>query len=318
MTERWGCAANRWHRSVGRQSRAALVGTLLSLGIATPSAGQEWHDFRAARQADGIEELEVQLVYGAGRLSVAPSRAPFLYEAMLRYDAERFEPLRDWSRDGSRGRLRLAVSSIPDDDDGSQTTVRLDDWDIEFDLEDLPRDGDESGEVDLRLHPLVPTSLEIGVGAAQTRLDLGGLTITSLEFATGASDARLSFDEPNRTRMELLSLKSGAAKFRGEGLGNARFDRMQFHGFVGDVVLDFSGEWTASAEAEIKMALGELVIRVPSDIGVRIVRSGFASVTAEDFEKVGDAYLSPNWTSAPIKLEINLTAGIGTVEVERY
>ena len=87
---------------------------------------------------------------------------------------------------------------------------------------------------------------------------------------------------------------------------------------MGDVVLDFSGEWTRSAEADIKMMLGELVIRVPRDIGVRIERKGFASLTAEDFEKVGDVYLSPNWTSAPVKLEIHLMAGVGTVEVERH
>ena len=308
--------ANCRYRSASRRCHAAFLAALISLGAAAPSAAQQWHDFRTARQANGIAELEIQLVYGAGRLSVAPSHQFLLYDATLRYDADRFEPLRDWSRDGDRGRLRLAISSVPGD--GSHATVRLDDWDIEFDLENLPRDGDEMGEVELRIHPLVPTSLELGVGAALTRLDLGGLTLTSLRFGTGASDARLSFDTPNRTRMDLLSLKSGAAKFRAEGLGNARFERMEFHGVVGDVVLDFSGEWTRSAEVDIKMALGELVIRVPREIGVRIERRGFASLTAEDFEKVGDAYLSPNWTSAPVKLEIHLTAGIGTVEVERH
>lgn len=295
---------------VGREARGAVLAALVGLGAAAPSAAQQWRDFRTARQPGDIEELEVQLVYGAGRLSIAPSQEFLLYDATLRYDADRFEPLREWSREGDRGRLRLAVSSVPGDE--SRSKVR-----IEFNLDDLPRDGDEMGEVELRLHPLVRTSLELGVGAARTRLDLGGLTLVSLRFATGVGDARLTFDAPNRIRMDLLSLKSGAAKFRAEGLGNARFERMEFHGFVGDVVLDFSGEWTRSAEADITMAAGELVIRVPRDIGVRIERKGFASLTAEDFEKVGDAYLSPNWASAPVKLEIRLAAAIGSVEVER-
>lgn len=282
-----------------------------------PAAAQEWREFRAARQAGGMSSLEVELVYGAGRLDVVPSETPFLYDAHIRYDADRFEPVRGWTREGDRGRLRLALTSVGDGDDG-RATIRLDDWNLDLDFDDLRRRGDDLGRVELALHPAVPTDLKIGVGAARVNLDLGGLSLRTLEFGTGASETDISFDTPNRVRMERLSLTAGAAEFEAHDLGNARFDRLEFDGAIGDVLLDLRGEWDHSATAAIKMGIGELKIRVPRDIGVRIRRSSvLISLDAPGFRKEDRVYVSPNWESAGITLDIELKAAFGTVEVER-
>jgi len=307
---------------VSRCWRAAAFVTLASLSSASGVAGQEWRDFRSARQVNDVGSLEMHVVYAAGRLTLGPSEGRLLYDANLHYDANHFEPQRSWRLDGDRGRLRLAVSSVPSADESDEDgTVKIewDDWELDFDLENLPRSGSETGQLDVRLNRSVPIALKVRAGAARTRLELGGLTLTSVEIATGASDARVAFGSANQTRMDQLSMKSAAAEFSAEGLGNARFDHFDFGALIGDVTLDFAGDWDGDATAKIKMGLGELMIRVPTEIGVRIQRKSLlTSFSAEDFERDGDVYVSPNWDSAAIQLDIELEAGLVSVEVERH
>lgn len=302
---------------MARAAARALPVVFVSLlfgGALTPVAAQEWRDFRAARQIGDLEALEIELMYAGGRLDVSPSETPLLYDVRLRYDAERSLPRRDWRRVGRTGHLRLTASSSSEDRRHADDAT----WSIdpELELEDLPRDADAAGRLDLSLNPSVPTNLRLGIGAGRARLDLGGTHLTELELITGASDVEVGFARENRAAMELLSIKSGATAFMAENLGNARFRRLEFYGLVGDVVLDFSGSWRSSAEAEIRMGLGELLMRVPAHIGVRVRRSGLASLSAESFEKVGDYWLSPNWETARVRLEVTLVAGLGSVIVE--
>ncbi|MDH3733793.1 MAG: LiaF-related protein [Gemmatimonadota bacterium] len=296
-------------------SRAGALTALIAASVG-PIAAQDWRDFRAARQSADVESMQVELLYGAGRLFVKPSGSSFLYDARIRYDTERFQPLRGWTIEGDRGHLRLALTSVGDE--RGQATIRLEEWDLDFDFDDLRFRDDEAGELNLELHPDVPTDLRLEIGAAASRLDLGGLSLTSFELLTGASKTEVVFGDPNRERMSELVFKVGAAEFDASGLGNARFDRMEFVGAIGDVRLDFSGEWERSATAEIKMGVGELNLRVPREIGVRIERSSLLiALDAPGFTKVDRSYESENWNTAEIKLEIVLEAAFGAVEVER-
>ena len=301
-------------RAAARALPVVFVSLLLGGALAPVAAAQEWRDFRTARRIGDLEALEIELMYAGGRLDVSPSETQLLYDVRLRYDAERSLPRREWRRVGRTGHLRLTASSSPEDrrDTDDATWSR----DLELELEDLPRDADAADSLDLSLNASVPTNLRLGIGAGRARLDLGGTHLTALELITGASDVEVGFARENRAEMELLSIKSGATAFMAENLGNARFRRLEFYGFVGDVVLDFSGSWRSSAEAEIRMGLGELLMRVPAHIGVRVRRSGLASLSAANFEKVGDYWLSPNWETARVRLEVTLVAGLGSATVE--
>ena len=292
---------------------ALLLPLVLGGGVASAEA-QEWRDFRAARPLGDVEALVIELMYAGGQLDASASETRLLYDVRLRYDAERSLPRRDWRRAGRTGHLRLTTSSASEDWRDADDATRF--GDPELELEDLPRDADVAGRLDLSLNSSVPTDLRLGIGAGRARLNLGGARFTALELITGAGDVEIGFARENRAAMELLSVKSGAAAFMAENLGNARFRRLEFYGFVGDVVLDFSGSWRSSAEAEIRMGLGELLMRVPAHIGVRVRRSGLASLSAANFEKVGDYWLSPNWETARVRLEVTLVAGLGSVIAE--
>jgi hypothetical protein len=118
--------------------------------------------------------------------------------------------------------------------------------------------------------------------------------------------------------MERLELKAGAARFVASGLGNARFEELDFKGGVGEVDLDFGGEWSSSASANLEMGLGSLKLVVPEELGVRITKRGFlADLDAPGFERVDGGWQSPNWATAEHRFEVRIRAALGSIEVRR-
>lgn len=281
-------------------SRTGLSLALL-FGLCAPLAAQQpdWTDLAARRQTDGIRSIEAKITYVAGELEVFAADPDLLYDIGLRYDAARLRPDRIWTEDGNAGRLELSFESV--DDSGA-------DWNME--------DG-EFGELRLGLSREVPTSLTLEVGAAESRLELGGIPLTGLVYRTGASSTRLRFDTPNPARIGTLELAAGAAEFEAAGLGYANFDRLEFDGAVGDVTLDFSGEWTADAEADIAVGLGALRLVIPRELGVRLEKSGLlAGFNPRDMTKVEGGWQTENYDTAAHRLRIDLKAAFGKVDVQ--
>jgi hypothetical protein len=273
------------------------------LVAAAPVVAQEtdWTEVRARRQADGVASLTIDVEYFAGELKVAAADAGLLYDTHLKYDAARMRPERKWTVDGDAARLVIGFEGIGDDGD------------IDFDLD---MDEEDHGFLNLGLSPDVPTDLRLKVGAALSVVDLGGLPLTGLVYKTGASDTEIVFGSVNPASMETLELAVGVAEFTATGLGNAQFDELEFKGGLGDVRLDFTGEWSRDASATIEMGLGSLTLVVPPDLGVRINKKGFlASLDAPGFTKVDGAWQSPGWESASHRLDIHLRAALGTIEV---
>ena len=281
-------------------NRVGLSVALL-FGLCAPLAAQQpdWTDLAARRQTDGIRSVEAKVTYVAGELTVFAADPDLLYDIGLRYDAARLRPDRSWTEDGAAGRLVLGFESVDD----SRA-----DWDLE--------DG-EFGELRLGLSREVPTSLTLEVGAAESDLELGGIPLTGLVYRTGASSTHLRFDAPNPARIGTLELAAGAAEFEAAGLGHAHFDRLKFDGAVGDVTLDFSGEWTGDAEADIAVGLGALRLVIPRDLGVRIEKSGLlAGFDPRGMTKVEGGWQTENFDSAAHRLRIDLKAAFGKVDVQ--
>lgn len=270
---------------------AVLVGLGLSLWSA-PADGQDWRTLRSSRQSAGEERLRVDLTYGAGRLDVRPGDETDLYRTVLKYDAEAFDPIAEY-RDG-----RLAIGV-----EGGNNSVKL--------------RNHEAGEMDVVLGRGVPLALELHFGAVQADIELGGLRIERLEIHTGASESELRFSDPNPIRAERLELRLGAAAFRARHLGNANAARIDVEGGVGDVDLDFSGEWRGDMAADISMALGTVTLRLPRNSGVRVEKNTFlTSFDAAGFSRDGDTYLSDGWAGADHQLVIRLSGALGSVDVD--
>jgi hypothetical protein len=271
--------------------RLASVG-LLVVALAAcdrASAQEDWQTFSASRQSSGEDVLRVKIEYGAGTLTMAPGASGLLYNANMRYDAGAFTPVHSYGD----GRLRLGF-------EGTNVSGR----------------NMKSGHLNVQLGPDVPVELELQFGAAEADIDLSGIRVHRLDVQTGASRTALNVAEPNRDTCRRAEFQVGAARFHATGLGNLRTERLGVHGGVGDVLLDFTGEWAIDMTAEVNMGLGSLTLRMPHGLGIRIVRSGrLSSFDSEGLTKRGEAYYSADWESAEHKLSLNVNAALGSVRV---
>jgi hypothetical protein len=148
-------------------------------------------------------------------------------------------------------------------------------------------------------------------------VELGGLRVSQLDMKTGASKAVVRFSRPNATRCDHASISAGAAQVTVLGLGNSRCDEISFEGGVGQVLLDFSGNWSSSARVNITMAMGELTLRLPRTVGVRMTMDKFlASFEPRGLVRRGEAYQSANYDRTQRHLDLDLTTAVGGVKVE--
>ncbi len=275
-----------------------FVGGVLALGLilAVPATGgaQEWEQLSASRKVSDRAPMDVRVRYGVGRLQIRPGDPGTLYRMELRFDREHFAPVIEHRP----GRLEL----------GTETRGR-----------NLNLKGhQDGGELDLELSPDVPMDLVLEFGAVRASVDLGGLELTDLEVATGASESTLDFSRPTRGNVRTAELNVGAADFLARNLGNLRAERLEVGAGVGEVTLDFGGEWTRDMRVDVSMGLGALELRVPEDLGVTLHKDSFlTSLEAEGLERDGDLYRSANWTSARHKLTIELDAAFGSIRVVR-
>lgn len=280
---------------------------------AAPADGQQVLRMSTARQVGGEEAVEMKLRYGAGRLTVGAAEEGLLYEARLRYDSDSFQPLRSYRVSEGTARVELGLENR----DGEGLSFGWNDVG-DVDLGDLEDTDASDGRLEVGLSREVPTSLEVEAGATESTLRLGGLPIRRLAVKTGASETEVHFDRPNPVRMERLEFNLGAASLEATGLGHAGAETIVVEGAVGEVTLDFTGEWTRDARASVEMGLGSLTLRIPSDLGVRIRRKGLlSSFSGLGLEKADDgSYRSADWDRAAHHLDLEVETAFGNVEVE--
>lgn len=277
--------------------RTASVFAVALLWAVTSASAQTLRTLTSARQLHGESSLIVEVTYAVGQLKLEPASEGDLYRMELRYDEDRFAPVREYDPDA--GVLRLGLRSLH-----GHTSIRH-------------RHSEETPSLDVALTPEVPLTLRVQVGAAESDVEFGGLQLRRLAYKTGASESHVRFSRPNPVECDALTFEAGAAEFTATGLGNSNCRRMGFHGGVGDVTLDFSGEWRTSADVTVKIGIGELKLMLPRDLGVAINLSRFlTSFDRSGFTKRGGVYYSGNYASAQYRLNLNIDAAFGGIDVQ--
>jgi len=178
-----------------------------------------------------------------------------------------------------------------------------------------------SGKWHLRFSDLVPISFDVELGVGNGDFDLSGLQVKDFTLSTGASDVNLSFDEPNKTSIDNLSIESGVSRFNGRNLGNANFKRFRFQGGVGAYTLDFTGKVTTEVDVDIDVGLGILTIIIPPSVGAKLFyeKSWVSRLDCDrDFHSVSDnEYETENYDRADGKMNIRIDSGLGSIKVRR-
>ena len=265
--------------------------------IAQP--GPLWRTLDVSRQLRDSLPKRVRLQYDAGTLNVRGTSDPLLYAMHLRYDETRAEPLHRF--DETEQQAVLGLRSL-----GRELHVAS------------GEDRGGSGELTLALPRVVPLDVDLELGGTRSMLELGDLSLRSLRLECGATDARLSFSLPNRVAMREMQVDVGAADFVALHLANANADHIRVRGGVGIVDLEFGGTWTRDLDVTTRLAVGKLILRIPSDIGVRLdVQRIAAAFDHEGFVKRDDAWYSDNWDRAAHKLRVRAETVFGKIVVQR-
>lgn len=258
---------------------------------------QSVRSFVTARQIHGETRLGVTVDYAAGALTVTPGTGAHLYRMQLAFDPRRFQPLSAF--DASAGAVRLGAEPV------SGAVFRV----------GAPDARAQNAVVELS--PLVDVSLQLTLGAVDGAVELGGLRISELRMTSGASRTTLRFSRPNAIRCGTATIEAGAAELSVVSLGNSRCERISVEGGIGKLTLDFGGEWRENADVSVRMAVGELVIRLPRDIGVQLSLDRFlAAFQPAGLVRRGTAFVSPGYDEAARQLDIALTTAVGGVRIE--
>lgn len=275
-----------------------LLPIIMGLALWAASAeAQSMRPFSTFRQMHGEIRLAARLEYAAGTLRLLEGRPAELYRMDLSYDEDRYWPISDF--DGRHGSVILGLKPV------GGGGVRV-----------VSRNQLEQVAV-VAFSPRVDLALGLNLGAVDADLEFGGLRVSQLDVKTGASKAVLRFSRPNAARCDHATISAGAAEVSLLGLGNSRCDEINFEGGVGKVMLDFAGAWSSSAKVQVTMAMGELTLRLPRTVGVRITMDKFlSSFEHTGLVRQGDAFQSPNYDRDQRHLDLDLTTAVGGVNVE--
>jgi hypothetical protein len=276
--------------------RASALFTGLTLWSAAASA-QTMRPFTTFRQMHGETRLTARLEYAAGSLRLGAGRANELYRMDLSYDQDRFLPISDFDISSATTVLGLKAAG-----DGGVRVVSRNQ------LQQVAA---------VTISPQVDLALDLTLGATDADVELGGLRLTDLDIKTGASQAVVRFSQPNKVRCRHATVSAGAAEISFLGLGNSRCDSFDFEGGVGKITLDFGGSWSSNTRASVKMAMGELTLRLPRQAGVRLTMDKFLShFEPAGLIRRGNDFVSPGYASAERHLDLDLTTAVGGVNVE--
>ncbi|HEY2824990.1 MAG TPA: LiaF domain-containing protein [Gemmatimonadales bacterium] len=280
-----------------RRVRASFAAAAWAAALTTSLPAQSLRTVVTSRERTDESELNVSIDFAAGRFSLKPQAGRALFTQSLTYDEDKFTPRGGYQREGHA--LSLGLSTL----NGHATTIN----------------SHTAQVLDLTLTPYVPMRLNLKLGAVSADLELGGLGIASALIETGASEGHVRFSAPNRMRCESLTMHAGAAEFTAEGLGNARCEQIELKGGVGDLTMDFGGAWDSAVEthARVELGLGALTLRLPRDLGVAIhVQKFLVSFDGAGMVQRGTTYYSRNYESADTKLDIDINAALGNIQVE--
>jgi hypothetical protein len=272
-----------------------LLVAWLALSSWQSAAGQDYRTTTATRRAAGEPDLYVRVEYGVGDFRFQPATGPSLYRTRLRYDASRFRPVHEY--DAATRTLRVGIETLE--------RVRGSKQDPEQHLE-------------LALSPEVPAELELAFGAGSAAIELGGMSLRNATVRSGASETRVSFESPNRIACEKLRFEVGAIELRISGLGNSRCASVDLKGGAGHLTLDFGGEWPEGKTMSVRLTvgLGSVTLELPRSIGLSArVERFLASFDRSGLRRRGDRYYSTDYDTAPVRVDLDLTAVLGSVEL---
>jgi hypothetical protein len=252
-------------------------------------------------------ELKVTLTSSFGTVKISRGDSEKMVVVQSSTDEERRMNM-DYSIRNRVGYMDLTLGEGGQEPQGNKSSFHVGDF--------------HAGQWALKFSDAVPISFDLQLGVGKGNFDFSGLHVKDFNLSTGAGDIVLSFDEPNPTTIENMTIESGVSKFNGRNLGNANFKHFRFQEGVGTSTLDFSGGLRTEVDVDLEVGMGVMTIIVPPDVGARVIYDkSWASKLdcAKDFHSTSDTeYVSDNYDSVPAKMNIRVDSGLGSIKIRRH
>ncbi len=281
---------------------------LLLACTATAVSAQSLRPFTTFKQRHGEEAITAQIEFRGDRFRFAPGKPNELYRMALTYDPTEYAPLSTFDTAANAWRIGVTDAKRKASDEPRVL------FNISF---DDSSDRSEKQAATVALSPDVDAALGFELSAEDVNLELGGLRLSSLNLKSSGGETLVQFSTPNPTVCGEASVSGGIGRLSLMNLGNSRCQAIHFQGGVGEMLLDFGGSWTSNMNVNATAAVGAVTLRLPRDLGVRVVVKKFlAGWEPNGLIRRGDAFVSANYDRAPYKLHINLTTTLGAAAVE--
>jgi len=100
-------------------------------------------------------------------------------------------------------------------------------------------------------------------------------------------------------------------------LGGLQLTDLDIATGASETTLDLTGDWRDGLNVRIVGGAGDLLVRLPPEVGVRIEATlGAGDLDTDDLEQDGDAFVNDAYGDAAVTIEIEIEHGAGDVELD--
>ncbi|MBN2030817.1 hypothetical protein JW824_11290 [bacterium] len=255
-------------------------------------------------QAPPDRTLEVILDIDAGEVIVEKGSEPYTGTVIMRYTDREFRERVDVHE--NRNRVEI--------------TLERKNW---FKIVHRPpEEGGSWAEVQVLLPYGVDILLDSRIKAGEVKMVMDGIRLRELSMNHWVGELEVLFNEPNPIIMDLLDITAKVGETRLIHLGNARFNRADINGGIGEIQVDFTGDLQPESQARVDLDIGEASIIVPQNMGIGLnIGGGFSFLSEKNldrsFEKRGQTYYSDDYEESEDRFYLRITPGLGELNVVR-
>ena len=135
---------------------------------------------------------------------------------------------------------------------------------------------------------------------------------TNLKFRMGAGEGTIDLSQAKLNRLEI---EAGAGEFN-VNLANTSIPSLKVSAGVGSLTINLTGNRTQNLDADISGGIGDLNLVLPRKVGVRVKASGLGSIESGSLRKQGGYYINDAYGKTTSSLNINVSAGLGSIKIE--
>jgi hypothetical protein len=249
--------------------------------------------------------LEIWLDIDAGEVMVERGSDSREVELYMKFTRGEFHE--DIDFDGKRNKLKIKL------DKRNWHRIR---GNGDFDEDDI------WALVELRLPDDVEIFFDSKVKAGEVTMLVGGLSLKEFFLNNWAGEVEIRFDEPNKIPMEYLDINAKVGEVHVLSVGNARFERANINGGIGELRVDFSGDLLEKSEARVDLDIGEATVDLPYDAGIKMkVGGGLSWLSHKNIDRSmyrrGNSYYSDDYDDHDKRLYVRISPGLGELNIRR-